>query len=220
MKHSTVSRGLVAIATVLGLMILSAPPASADPPEDVVGSFTVGGDEELLVGGAWANMCEARNIDMSFFGTEDSGVWDVWGTMWVPFTISSDPSQTKYEAEISFFSSSGGFYDQWWPYLNGTLNIQIVIRTLEKMGVWWNPLDDCTTSNPICTIRTRLIVDMAQSSHVGTMPTPVTGDTTNLVASTESAGGIRPVVTSGTCPVTIQGGIVGQSVVSTFTLVW
>jgi hypothetical protein len=212
MNRMLARRGLVAIAAVLGLFALSSSPAGAGAPADIVGDITIGGDEVFEVGGPDENPCASTNIDVTFSGNATTGTWSVTGSIKAPFTISSDPAQTKYQAEISFLTGSGGAYSASGATVTGTLNIQAVIQTLDKDN-------DCAKVN-VCTVRARLIVDSAQSAHNGSLPTPATGDTTDLVASSELSGGIRPVVTSGSCPVTIQGNIVGQSVVTDLVLVW
>jgi hypothetical protein len=218
MERKTIRRGLVAVAIVLGFLTLSAPPAWAGTPDSVDGTITIGGDEELEIG-TWANFCQYTSVDVAFFGSDLSGFWDLSGFIAVPFTVSGDA--TKYQADLSFFAASGGSYVQSWPYMSGTLNIQAVIRTLDKDGGdWWNPFDDCATGAAICTLRTRLIVDWMQSSHSGSLPAPATGDTTGLVATTEISPGIRPVVTAGSCPVNVSSAFVGQSVVAALTLTW
>jgi hypothetical protein len=227
MQRSTLRRGLVALAAVIGLFAFSATPASASEPSDITGTIFVGDEEEFEVGGPDENPCGATDIDVVF----NAGAWTVTGTMKAPFTVTSDPSQTKYQADISFLAGSGGTYAQTAVgpppeySVAGLLNVQIVIRLLDKDGPNNIPEgglgfgDDCAKGPAICTIRTRLIVDSAQSEHVGTLGPPPTG-TTTLVASTELAGGIRPVVVTGTCPVTIQGSLVGQAIVAALTLTW
>jgi hypothetical protein len=222
MKRMTARRGLVALAAVVSLFALSAAPAAAGAPDTIVGTITIGGDEVFEVGGPNANPCGSNTIDVVFSGTATAGTWSVTGAIKAPFTISSDPSATKYQADISFLAPSGGNYAASGATVTGTLNVQAVIRLLDKDGpdnVEGNG-DDCAKGAAICTVRTRLIVDSSQSSHTGTLPVPAAGDVTDLVASSELTGGVRPVVVSGTCPVTIQGNIVGQSVVAALVLTW
>jgi hypothetical protein len=234
MQHKTIRRGLVAVATILGLLALSAAPASADQPTSIEGIIYVGG-AEFEVGGEDPNPCGSIDIDITFDPV--TGNWVVTGTMKAPFTVTNDPTQTKYQADITFLAGSVGtatLVDPGPPpeyVLGGTLNVQIQIRLLDKDGPdneddgGINPEtglpfdDDCAKGAVICTIRTRLIIDPAQSAHVGTLGPPPTGQTF-LLGSTELTGGIRPVVVSGTCPVTIQGAIVGQPVIADLVLNW
>jgi hypothetical protein len=211
MTRRTARRGAVALLAAVGVFIASSVPAQADPPTHNFGDITIGGDEVLEIGGEDENPCASTNVDATFSGNATSGTWSVTGSSKVPFTISSDPAATKYQAEISFLAGSGGSYSASGATMSGTLNVQAVMQTLDKDN-------DCAKVN-VCTVRTRLIVDSTQSSHSGSLPSPPTG-TTELVASTELTGGIRPVVTSGSCPVTIQGNIVGQSWIWCWWLCW
>jgi hypothetical protein len=210
MKRMTARRGLVALATVLGLLALSSSPASAGAPADIVGTVTIGGDEIFEVGGGDPHPCASDTLDVAFTSTSaTTGTWAASGTIKAPFTLSA--SATQYQAEISFLNpGSSGTYTQTsagppatWS-VAGQFTIQAVIATLNE--------ETCAKTN-LCTVRARLIIDATQSEHTGSLPTPASGDTTDLVATTEVTGGIRPVVVAGSCGVTVSSAIVGQSVV-------
>jgi hypothetical protein len=209
--------GLAAVATVLAVLWSSVPPASGSSPASMAGWVSVG-SEELSFGFGDDHPCGEGAIDFSGTGNVSSGSGTMTGTIKAPFTISSDPTQTLYQADIGILSGSGGGYTRTLigpPHLytlTGGLNVQAVIRTVSE--------DGCTKSPFLCTVRARLVLDSSQSEHVGTLPVPAPGDVSYIVASTELTMGVRPVVISGSCPVTIQGAVVGRPVVIAITLYW
>jgi hypothetical protein len=95
--------------------------------------------------------------------------------------------------------------------LTGTQTWQVGISVLSP--------SDCAKSN-ICTLRFRTVVVTVLGGHDGSLPAPGAGDVTTLNATTELAGGVRPVVVSGSCPITIQSWLVLQATTLDLTLTW
>jgi hypothetical protein len=225
-KRSTARRGLVAVAIAVGLVALSAAPASAEVPTLITGTITAGtnvfdvDDEE-------PHPCSSRRVAVTFAGTAASGTWAASGTIKAPFELSG----TQYQAQITILNgplplpSSGGSYTRTSTGppatygLAGTLNVQGSVQALDTDGAddVEGTEDDCAKTN-LCVIRARLVVDTSQSGHTGTLPTPGFADVTDLVADSDLTGGVRPVVVNGACPVTISSQIVAQRLLADLSL--
>jgi hypothetical protein len=219
-------RGLVAVAIALGVLSLSAAPASAAVPTEISGTITAGtnvfdvADEE-------PHPCSSRNVAVGFAGTATSGTWNASGTIKAPFELSG----TQYQAQITILNgplplpSSGGSYTRTAVgppatySLSGTLNVQGSVQQLDADGAddIAGTEDDCAKTN-LCVIRSRLIVNTGQSGHTGSLPSPGGTDVTDLVADSDLTGGVRPVVVGGSCPVTISSQIVGQRLLADLAL--
>jgi hypothetical protein len=219
MGATKVRRTGAMVAAVLAVGSLLATPSGAVGPTSSLTTITVGGDDVYEISSEDDRPCASTEIDIDPVGDATAGTWGLDGRIKVPFTFPADPGQTTYQLEVTTLSGTGpsptgGIYTHIGGsdhQLTGALNVQAMVQTLDAD-------DDCAKFN-VCTVRARLVVDPQQSLHHGTLPVPTTGDSTDIMFTTELTGGIRPFAVN-SCPVTIQGLIVNQMVEATVVLDW
>jgi hypothetical protein len=217
--RTSLRKGLVAVAAVLGIVAVTAPPASADPT--IEGTIALG--FEFVVPSDPGNCPMSQSLPITFTGDAINGAWDASdGAFKLPWSAPWGPD--KYQVEIDLLPTSVGTYTQTSAgppptyALAGRLDIRATFQTLTKVGDPEDP-DECTKTN-LCTIQARLPLDPSVSVHTGSLPTPGAGDTTDIDASSANPGGFNTFVVGGTCPVTLSFFIVYKVATMFLTSTW
>jgi hypothetical protein len=204
---------VIAATALVAWVALAGAPAGADSPAAVEGMLDIGDALPPFVIGEDdpGSPCEgstAFDVDVDAGGT-----YTMTASAKIPFQVSG--SASWYQLDLSLIGLTGATWTATGSPppdfdLAGTFTWQLVVSQIDT--------STCAKS-ALCTVRFRTVL-VPPSGHDGTLPAPGAGDVTTLVGTTEITGGIRPVVTFGTCGVTLQQWFVGQPTTIDLGLLW
>lgn len=206
--------GLAAALLAVGLLGFGSNPASGVVPVDVDGTITIGSNV-YDVGGAGGGGGGGGGEPAPCPGSEDldvtfgTGTWSASGTFVAPFQVGG--SANWYQASISILFGSGSVTGSSPSY---SLDGQVIWEALLQQV---DPTTCATTT--LCTVRALTEV-VSPSAHTGTLPSPATGDVTELFGDSSVGSGVPIVAVGGSCGVTLSGALVGQHIFADLDLTW
>jgi hypothetical protein len=203
------------VAAVMSLVLLLAAPAAAGSPASITGTITIG--TEMFTIDTGPTDCVTPSGDMTFTENpppgDGSGVYTLTLILKIAFQLGGAGQWYQFTFTIigltnATWSTNGSPPPTY--NLTGTVTWEATIELLDPVT--------CAKTN-YCVIRARTVL-VAPSGHTGTLPTPATGDTTDIVSDSAVAGGIATTVVLSPCGSTFAAVFIGKRMQTNIQLTW
>jgi hypothetical protein len=210
MRATSIRKGTVALAAVLGLLVVLASPASANTKnlEVTGGTLTSAGqtfDLDPEPDPDNPAPCEEKTdtLNVTFNGTAGSGTWSLAGGWSSQFQLGTPPSGAWYQADFSILASAGSYTASGGgPPYTYSLASTATTHVIFQVQIYAIAPDHCAKDMRLCVLTVRMSFTGSMTS-AAQMPTATAGDTATL-----SGSSVAPHISVTNCsaPFTAFGG--------------